>query len=99
VAINRPDRPVRIILPDKAGGITDMISRGVAAGLQAALGQPMVVGNRPGANGTVGTLAAARREAGALSHACWGVGSLVAPRLRVRGAESELREAAPALRR
>jgi tripartite-type tricarboxylate transporter receptor subunit TctC len=55
-----PDRPVRIIVPYNAGGITDVISRGVAVGLQAALGQPVVVDNRPGANGTVGTLAAAR---------------------------------------
>ncbi|SFL05289.1 Bug family tripartite tricarboxylate transporter substrate binding protein [Falsiroseomonas stagni] len=55
-----PDRPIRIIVPYNAGGITDVISRGVAVGLQATLGQPVVVENRPGANGTVGTLAAAR---------------------------------------
>jgi tripartite-type tricarboxylate transporter receptor subunit TctC len=58
-----PDRPVRIIVPYAAGGITDVISRGTAVGLQAALGQPVVVENRPGANGTVGTLAAARAPA------------------------------------
>jgi tripartite-type tricarboxylate transporter receptor subunit TctC len=55
-----PDRPIRIIVPYAAGGITDVISRGTAVGLQAALGQPVVIENRPGANGTVGTLAAAR---------------------------------------
>ncbi len=55
-----PDRPIRIIVPYNAGGITDVISRGTAVGLQAALGQPVVVENRPGANGTVGTLQAAR---------------------------------------
>ena len=55
-----PDRPIRIIVPYNAGGITDLISRGVAIGLQASLGQPVVVENRPGANGTVGTQAAAR---------------------------------------
>lgn len=58
-----PDRPIRIIVPYNAGGITDVISRGMAAGLQAALGQAVVVENRPGANGTVGTLAAARAPA------------------------------------
>ena len=58
-----PDRPIRIIVPYNAGGITDVISRGMAAGLQAVLGQPVVVENRPGANGTVGTLAAARAPA------------------------------------
>jgi tripartite-type tricarboxylate transporter receptor subunit TctC len=58
-----PDRPIRIIVPYNAGGITDVISRGMAIGLQAALGQPVVVDNRPGANGTIGTLAAARAPA------------------------------------
>ncbi|WP_237214548.1 Bug family tripartite tricarboxylate transporter substrate binding protein [Falsiroseomonas oryziterrae] len=60
---NWPDRPIRIIVPYNAGGITDVISRGTAAGLQAALGQPVIVENRPGANGTIGTLAAARAPA------------------------------------
>jgi tripartite-type tricarboxylate transporter receptor subunit TctC len=58
-----PDRPVRISVPCNAGGITDVISRGMAVGLQAALGQPVVVENLRGANGTVGTLAAARAPA------------------------------------
>ncbi|WP_165943539.1 Bug family tripartite tricarboxylate transporter substrate binding protein [Roseicella aquatilis] len=57
------DRAIRIIAPYNAGGITDLISRGMAVGLQSALGQPVVVENRPGANGTVGTLAAARASA------------------------------------
>lgn len=55
-----PDRPIRIIVPYNAGGITDIISRGTAIGLQSALGQPVVVENRAGANGTIGTTAAAR---------------------------------------
>ena len=55
-----PDRPIRIIVPYNAGGITDVISRGMAIGLTQALGVSVVVENRPGANGTVGTLAAAR---------------------------------------
>lgn len=55
-----PDRPIRIIVPYNAGGITDVISRGTAIGLQQALGQPVVVENRAGANGTVGTTVAAR---------------------------------------
>jgi tripartite-type tricarboxylate transporter receptor subunit TctC len=58
-----PDRPIRIIVPYSAGGITDVISRGMAAGMQAALGQNVIVENRPGANGTVGTTAAARAPA------------------------------------
>jgi len=60
---NLPDRTLRIIVPYNAGGITDVISRAMAVGLQGALGQPVVVDNRPGANGTIGTLAAARAPA------------------------------------
>jgi tripartite-type tricarboxylate transporter receptor subunit TctC len=58
-----PDRTIRIIVPYAAGGITDVISRGMALGLQQALGVGVVIENRPGANGTVGTLAAARSPA------------------------------------
>jgi tripartite-type tricarboxylate transporter receptor subunit TctC len=55
-----PDRPLRILVPYNAGGITDVMSRAVAQALSPVLGQPVVVENRPGANGSVGTLAAAR---------------------------------------
>lgn len=55
-----PDRAIRIIVPYNPGGITDVMSRAMAVGLQSVLGQSVVVENRAGANGTVGTLAAAR---------------------------------------
>lgn len=55
-----PDRPLRIIVPYNAGGITDIMSRATAQALSPLLGQSVVVENRPGANGSVGSLAAAR---------------------------------------
>ena len=54
-----PNRPVRIIVPAGTGG-PDIVARVVAAELQAQLGQPFVVENRPGANGIVGTDAVAK---------------------------------------
>jgi len=54
-----PSRPVRIISPFQAGGLADVTSRLVGNKLQASLGQPFVVDSRPGATGTVGTLAVA----------------------------------------
>jgi len=49
-----PNRPVKIINPFSAGGPSDVTAREIAAGLQAALGQPFVVESRAGASGTIG---------------------------------------------
>jgi tripartite-type tricarboxylate transporter receptor subunit TctC len=50
-----PSRPVRLILPSGAGGITDILARVIAPRLTQALGQQVVVDNRPGASGIVGS--------------------------------------------
>ena len=57
-----PSRPLRIITPFAAGGATDIYARQVAQQLQVALGQPVVVDNRPGGNFAIGTEAAAKAE-------------------------------------
>ena len=55
-----PERPLRIVVPVAAGGISDTISRYLAETLRAELGQPVVVENRPGANGILASEAIAR---------------------------------------
>lgn len=55
-----PARPIRIIAPVVAGSAPDLRVRQVAPKLTEALGQPIVVDNRPGANGTIGAREAAR---------------------------------------
>jgi tripartite-type tricarboxylate transporter receptor subunit TctC len=49
-----PSRPIRMIVPWPPGGITDVISRGLAVSLSDSLGQQVVIDNRPGAAGTLG---------------------------------------------
>jgi len=62
-AADWPSRPVTLLVPIAAGGGTDIIARAVADKLAPELGQPIVVKNQAGANGSVGTAAAARAPA------------------------------------
>jgi tripartite-type tricarboxylate transporter receptor subunit TctC len=55
-----PARPIRFICPYVAGGAGDIFSRTIAQKLTEALGQSVVVDNRPGANGGIGTELVAR---------------------------------------
>ena len=57
---NYPTRTVRLIVPFPPGGSVDVMARLVAAQLQEKLGQPIVIENRPGAVGTVGTSVVAK---------------------------------------
>jgi tripartite-type tricarboxylate transporter receptor subunit TctC len=58
-----PNRPIRAIVPFSAGSTIDVIGRIVAEPLSAALGQPIVIENRGGAGGTIGTAYVAQAEA------------------------------------
>ncbi|MCC6533405.1 MAG: tripartite tricarboxylate transporter substrate binding protein [Burkholderiales bacterium] len=55
-----PSRPIRMIVAFAPGGGTDIIGRVAAQGIAAAFGQQVVVDNRPGAGGNIGTEVAAR---------------------------------------
>jgi putative tricarboxylic transport membrane protein len=50
-----PSRPIRMIVPSGAGGITDILGRIIAQRLTESLGQQVVIDNRPGASGIVGS--------------------------------------------
>ena len=55
-----PSRPVRIIVPFGPGGTADLFTRVVAQHLQVALGQAVIIDNRPGGNFAIGTEAAVK---------------------------------------
>jgi len=55
-----PSRPVRIIVPQLAGGLVDILARGYATELGKLWGQQVIVENRAGANAIIGTDAAAK---------------------------------------
>jgi tripartite-type tricarboxylate transporter receptor subunit TctC len=58
-----PNRPIHMIVGFAAGGGTDIVARMVGQKLSDALGQPVIIDNRPGAGGTTGNLAAAKAPA------------------------------------
>src|SRR5882672_7320733 len=63
VALTYPDKPVRLIVPLSAGSAVDTLARIPAQKLSEMWGQQMIVDNRVGANGIIGTEAAAKAPA------------------------------------
>jgi tripartite-type tricarboxylate transporter receptor subunit TctC len=55
-----PNKPIRIIAPFPPGGVADVLARAIQPGLQEALGQQVIIDNKPGAGGNIGTADAAR---------------------------------------
>lgn len=58
-----PERPIRIIVPTPAGAAPDLFARHLSQKLSASLKQPVIIENRPGANGLIGTGMVAKADA------------------------------------
>jgi tripartite-type tricarboxylate transporter receptor subunit TctC len=59
---NFPNRPLTLVVPYPAGGVADTIARPLAQALGKRLGQAVVIDNRAGANGNIGSAYAARQQ-------------------------------------
>src|SRR5688572_14397771 len=70
-----PNRPIRIIVPFPAGGSTDAMARNLGAELTKQMGQPVVVENRPGVNGNLGSDHVAKSAPDGYTLLLTGVGS------------------------
>src|SRR3546814_976856 len=57
-----PEKPIRIVVPLAPGGTVDLVSRLIAKGLSEDLGQSVIVENKPGASGLIGTRDVAHAE-------------------------------------
>lgn len=58
-----PSRVIRIVVPYPASGITDQLARAIAQSMREVLGQTVIVENKPGAGGTIGTDYVAKQPA------------------------------------
>lgn len=50
-----PDRPIKLVVPNLPGGPSDIVGRYLAESMRSSLGQPLIIDNRPGAAGLIGT--------------------------------------------
>ena len=74
-----PTRPIRIVAPYAAGGAGDESARAIADGLSKALGQPVVVDNKPGAGGVIGANIVAKSPADGYTLLAGANGTLINP--------------------
>ena len=90
-----PSKPARLIVPFGAGATTDIIARIFANKLSEIWGQQLVVENRPGAGGVIGTESAAKATPDGYTLALCGISVTIAPALYKKLPYDHLRDFAP----
>jgi tripartite-type tricarboxylate transporter receptor subunit TctC len=91
-----PARPIRFVVPNAAGGSTDLVARTVAQKVADNLGQQIVIDNRPGSGGIIGTELVARAPADGHTLLMGTIGNLaISPHLYRKLAYDPIRDFAP----
>lgn len=90
-----PNKPVRVIIPFAAGGATDVVVRIVANRLPEVLGQQVVIDNRPGAGGLIGTELASGAIADGYTLLATGTPHVIVPNLYKKVPFDALQDFAP----
>jgi tripartite-type tricarboxylate transporter receptor subunit TctC len=91
-----PSRPIRLIVPNAAGGSTDLVARTVAQKISETIGQPMIVDNRPGSGGIIGTEMVARSAPDGHTLVMATIGSVaISPHLHAKIGYDPIRDFAP----
>ncbi len=91
-----PSRPIRFIVPNAAGGSTDLVARTVAQKVSESIGQQVIVENRPGSGGIIGTELVARAAPDGHTLVMATIGSIaISPHLYAKIAYDPLRDFAP----
>ncbi len=90
-----PDKPLRMVIPFAAGGATDVVVRIVANRLPELLGQQVVIDNRTGAGGLIGTEVAANANADGYTLLATGTPHVIVPNLYKKVPFDPLRDFAP----
>jgi tripartite-type tricarboxylate transporter receptor subunit TctC len=90
-----PEHPVRIVVPTPAGGAADTIARAIGNALSASFGQSVVILNRPGAAGNIGTVQVARSPADGYTFLMSSVSMAVNPSLYANIGYDPLKDLTP----
>ena len=90
-----PSKPIRIIVPYTPGGPTDILARAVAQSMNEAWGQPVIIDNKPGASGNLGTALVAKAPADGYTLASVGISYSVAPALESKLGYDPIKDLTP----
>lgn len=93
-----PSRDLQIVVPNEPGGGLDLLARRIAQSLSSTLGRSVIVVNRSGASGNIGTASVARSEPDGHTLLLTGVGLLVSPLLHSQPGYDPLKDLVPVIK-